>query len=182
MRDTKEWIMTKRRFFGAVVAGLALAAVLAGCRGDGMPSALVGSWGLGSIEVFEINANGSGTIAESAVTWSATGSRLSLVDERGHDTGSVAWSIQGDRLHFSDPEGERNVMLVALMAMTGDSGFERLVGGGDTYEPSPIAPEEVELDTYELENGDEGDLVGIEIEPSEVDGLDAEPDVPESVQ
>gem|GEM_PF-3104644 len=105
-------------------------------RLGGIPAALVGSWGIGTDEMFQINSDGSGHITETPVSWSVNGDRLTAVWSPGGSafTGSVAWNIQGGRLHFSSPQGTQGTALMTLMnvtILTGRPGFERIGDGDD---------------------------------------------------
>jgi len=131
---------------GAVLMALMSVTIHIGSPGferlDGIPAILVGTWGIGTDEMFLINSDGSGHITETPVSWSASAGRLTAVWSPGGSdfTGSVAWEIRNDRLHFSSPQGTQGTVLMTLMSATvimGSPGFERL-GPGDGGEVTPI--------------------------------------------
>jgi len=136
--------MNRIKFVGIIATVAIIALSMTGCPTDSggnsnrpgggngnqpvanIPQALVGVWGIPNVmEVLSINANGSGTFGDEAVTWAATTTRLTL--NMMGQTGSAAWEITtGGQLRLSDGQGTHGLVLAAM------PNLERLGGEDDT--------------------------------------------------
>jgi len=94
-----------------------------GDQAGGIPASLVGSWGIEGVEFLRINANGTGTIHDSAAAWSVDGNRLFLTMSQvqavgaasdGSESGSATWQILGGRLRLTNGQGTLGLLLQAF--------------------------------------------------------------------
>ncbi|MBE6806836.1 MAG: hypothetical protein E7527_02305 [Ruminococcaceae bacterium] len=68
-------------------------------------SDLIGIWKADDGLVMTINADGTGSMDDDAITWSVSGSTLALTEKASGETISVVYGTSGDTLTFFTPEG-----------------------------------------------------------------------------
>ncbi|MDR2258872.1 MAG: hypothetical protein LBE14_06960, partial [Treponema sp.] len=96
--------------------------------GGGIPATLAGSWGKDGVQLFKINADGTGLwgnnnlYPSSSCTWRVSGDTLTL--GMYNTTGSVKWSVSNNKLTLKEPA--EGILAGTLQFLIPQSPFDKL--------------------------------------------------------